>query len=165
MYQKHMKHNWKHKKIYKHFQKIEQNCNSLFKNFLEALKDTRKIEFAKSSKTQYFPMFYQVFHLSSIFFCEKMSSSSTLPVCFLHLAPLFSLESFRLLKSKLKTKQTPLKAFKDTTKKNESAKSSKTQYFPMFYQVFHLSSIFFCEKMSSSSTLPVCFLHLALLFL
>ena len=91
-----------------------------------------------------------------------MSSSSTLPVCSLHLAPLFSLESFGLLKSKLKTKQTPWKAFKDTTKKR-NCKIQQNQIFsyvlPSVSFIFHV----FCGKMSSSSRLPVCFLHLALL--
>ena len=113
---------------------------------LKAFKDTtKKMKLQNPAKPNIFLCLTKCF-IYLFFFCEKMSSSSTLPVCFLHLAPLFSLESFRLLKSKLKTKQTPLKAFKDTTKKNEIAKSSKTQYFPMFYQVFHLSFIFLWEN-------------------
>ena len=113
---------------------------------LKAFKDTtKKKEFAKSSKTQYFPMFYQVFIYLS-FFCEKMSSSSTLPMCFLHVALLFYLISFGLLKNKLKTKQTPLKAFKDTTKKKEFARSSKTQYFLFFTKCFIYLSFFLWEN-------------------
>ena len=145
MYQKHMKHNWKHKKIYKHFQKIEQNCNSLFQNFLEALKDTRK---KWNCKIQQNPIFSYVWpSVSFIFhiFCEKMSSSSTLPVCFLHLAPLFSLESFRLLKSKLKTKQTPLKAFKDTTKKMKLQNPAKPNIFLCLTKCF-IYLFFFVRK-------------------
>ena len=75
-----------------------------------------------------------------------MSSSSTLPVCFLHLAPLFSLESFRLLKSKLKTKQTPLKAFKDTTKKMKVQNPAKPNIFLCFTKCFIYLSFFLWEN-------------------
>ena len=85
-------------------------------------------------------MFYQVFHLSFYFFCEKMSSSSTLPVCFLHLALLFSLESFGLLKSKLKTKQTPLKSIQ---RHHEKKIICKIQQNPIFSYVLPSVSFIF----------------------
>ena len=144
MYQKHMKHNWKHKKIYKHFQKIEQNCSSLFKNFLEALKDTRKKWICKIQQNPIFsyvlPSVSFIFHIflweNELFLYVARLFPSFGPVFFFRIV---------LLKSKLKTKQTPLKAFKDTTKK-KLQNPAKPNIFLCFTKCFIYLSVFFVRK-------------------